>query len=65
MTNTGTIHTTEHDVTLDLIAALDSYDGLCGSEDTTITTIGEGQRDSIVIVLSNGDEYRLTVRRER
>ena len=56
------VHTSERDVTADLLAALEMYDGLCGSESTTITSIAEGQRNSIVLVLSNGDEYALQVR---
>ncbi len=55
-------HTTERDVSLDLLAALEMYGGLCGSEETTIESVGPGERDTIVLVLSNGDEYRLTVR---
>jgi hypothetical protein len=33
-----------------------------GGETTTIETVGEGPRDSVVVVLSNGDEYSLQVR---
>lgn len=57
------IETTESDVNLDILAALESYDGLCGSESTTIESIAPGEHDSIVIVLSNGNEYRLITRR--
>jgi hypothetical protein len=62
VTDTDRIYTTENDVALDLIAALDMYDGSFGAEETTIDKIGEGERGTVVIVLSNGDEYRLTVR---
>ena len=56
------IYTTVRDVTLDVVAALDMYSGLLGGEDTRIEKVGPGARDeSVVIVLSNGDEYRLTV----
>jgi hypothetical protein len=54
--------TTEADVALDLVAALDMYDGLMGSETTSIESVGPGERDTVVLVLTNGDTYRLTVR---
>jgi len=57
------VTTTESDVALDIVAALDMYAGTCGSEETTIKLVGPGERDSIVIELSNGDTYRLQVRR--
>lgn len=54
--------TTVRDVTLDVVAALDMYEGLMGGEDTSIERVGPGERDeSVVLVLSNGDEYRLRV----
>ena len=57
------VHTSERDVTADLLAALEMYDGLCGSESTTIDKIGEGaRRDTLYLILSNGDEYELQVR---
>lgn len=54
--------TTVRDVTLDVVAALDMYDGLLGGEDVSLERVGPGARDeSIVLVLTNGDEYRLNV----
>lgn len=53
---------TEFDVALDLVAALDMYAGTFGSDETVIDTIGPGERDTVVVSLSNGQEYRLTVR---
>jgi hypothetical protein len=54
--------TTQRDVALDTVAALDMYTGAFGSESTTIEKVGEGERDSVVVVLSDGSQYRLTVR---
>ena len=58
--------TTEHDVTLDLVAALDMYTGLMGSEETTIETLVAESRvgtryHTVVMTLSNGDVYHLDV----
>jgi hypothetical protein len=57
--------TTEKDVSLDVEAALDMYEGTMGSETTTIEKIALDARDNIVLVLSDGSEYRLTVRQIR
>lgn len=55
--------TTENDVTLDILAALDMYEGTCGSEETTIDDVAPGERDgTIALTLSNGDVYEIQVR---
>jgi hypothetical protein len=47
-------YTTENDVAHDVLAALDMYTGLMGSEGTV----------TLKLTLSNGDEYLLRVRGE-
>jgi len=58
---------TESDVCLDILAIIDEAPAgrLVGGEETTIQSVGSGERDSIVIVLDNGQEFRLQVRRIR
>jgi len=55
---------TERDVALDLVAALDMYEGLMGSEETTIETIDIADRDKVSITLDNGQRFTLTVRED-
>jgi predicted regulator of Ras-like GTPase activity (Roadblock/LC7/MglB family) len=57
------IFTTERDANLDLIAALEMYSGLFGSGETTIEKIEEGERDSAIVTLSNGDIFEIRIRR--
>jgi hypothetical protein len=57
--------TSERDVVADLIAALEMYGGLFGSEATVIYSVAEGERDSVEVCLSDGSVYRLRVRRIR
>jgi hypothetical protein len=68
MTEGGIMDTaaTQHDVTLDVLSILDDAPAgrLVGSENTTIALVGEGERDSIVLELNNGQRFRLTVRSE-
>ena len=56
--------TTEHDVALDVLAALEMYEGSCGSEATTIDDVIESgeRKDTLIVTLSNGDSYWLQVR---
>lgn len=56
---------TERDVALDVVAALDMYDGLCGSEETSIESVGPGENDTVVVLLDNGQQFRLQVREIR
>jgi hypothetical protein len=62
MTNSDT--TTERDVAHDVLAALDMFSGAVGSEETVIDQLDlvSGSRNGVVITLSNGDRYELTVR---
>jgi hypothetical protein len=61
-TSTEPRYTTERDVALDLVAALDMYSGLMGSESTSIELVGPSHRDdALVIQLDNGDTYELRV----
>ena len=59
--------TTTRDVAADTVAALDMYTGLYGSGETTIESVRPeftrtgGLTDSLVVKLSDGSEYRLTV----
>ncbi len=61
--------TTQQDVALDILAALEMYTGLCGSETTTIekmeTVTEYRNQDSFTVILSNGDEYTVAVRPSR
>jgi hypothetical protein len=54
--------TTEKDVTLDLIAALEMYAGTMGSDETVIDEVAEGERNTVRVTLSNGEVYELRVR---
>lgn len=58
------VTTTEHDVALDVLAALEMFAGTVGSESTTIDSITEvrGTHATLTIALSNGDKYALRVR---
>ena len=58
------IFTTEDDVALDVLAALDYFGGLVGGEATTIDElqISPDDRATILLTLSNGDKYELRVR---
>ncbi len=59
------ITATVTDTAYDLAAALEMYDGTFGSETTTIESVDVGERDSVVVQLSNGQQYRLQVREIR
>ena len=59
------IETTEKDVVLDVIAALDMYAGSIGNDNVVIDAVDEGERETIVLTLSNGDRYELRVREVR
>lgn len=57
-------NTSALDVALDLVAALDLYDGLFGGDDVTIEVVAQStnDRESVTVTLSNGDRYELRVR---
>lgn len=62
MTDTDDI-TTEKDVALDTVAALDAFDGLFGSGSTHVKYVGPTRRDNVIRVeLDNGDVYELVAR---
>lgn len=56
------METLTSDVVYDLVAALDMYAGSFGSDETAIDTVEQGERDSVLVTLSNGDRYELRVR---
>lgn len=59
------IYTSERDVALDLVAALEMYEGLMGSDETSIEAVEPAERERVIITLDNGDKYELTVREVR
>ena len=56
--------TTEEDVTLDVIAALDMYEGMIGDDGVIIDQVRESPdgRNTVRLWLSNGEVYDLRVR---
>ncbi len=55
---------TERDMALDLVAALDMYEGLMGSEETIIDSVEALDRERVQITLNNGQSFTLTVRED-
>jgi hypothetical protein len=54
--------TTVRDVTLDVVTALGMFKGTVGGDDTAIEWVVSGKSDrSVVLGLTNGDVYRLSV----
>jgi hypothetical protein len=57
------IFTTEHDVALDVLAALEMYAGTCGSDETEIESVIETNvTNTLLVTLSNGDTYTIQIR---
>lgn len=56
---------TERIVALDIVAALDMYEGLMGSDETTIGEIEALDRERVKLTLSNGQVFTLAVRETR
>ena len=57
--------TTEHDVVLDTVAALDMFAGSFGADNVVIDNVEEGERNTVLVTLSNGEKYELRVREVR
>lgn len=56
--------TTELDVTLDTVAALDMFQGTFGSDTDVIESVEQSALDrcTVIVTLSGGDKYELRVR---
>jgi hypothetical protein len=55
--------TTQHDVALDTVAALDMFAGSFGADNVVIESVEHHKGDTVRVALSNGDVYDLRVRK--
>jgi hypothetical protein len=57
-------YSTEYDVTLDVLAALEGWAGLCGGEAIYVERVDEktDATNTLVLTLDNGDRYEVRVR---